>query len=324
MRLSLAFGVFAVALLVAGRAGAIACWLWLAGLSIVCAIWAPGLAPYFLFPALVAAPLLLTRVGNLTLFIAALVDLVIWLGLNQGSEPIIGAALASAVHRHRRLRAAPAPALAGAGERQGFCAMLSLILAFGLAVAAGLQPAYIEAAPQRLNLRYVESEGRAWWLAQPASRLPESLRAAASFSQMPQRIVEMGYAAPAGMAKYTPPSAMVTRQGDIVTLDIQAQGDGVMLEVPAAARLRAATVGGVTVAENEQRTSIVCGTPDCTTGRIILRLASSSPLSLDLRLYRRGLPPEGAKLLAGRGPLAVPSQGGDRTVLAAKIAIPAR
>ena len=78
----------------------------------------------------------------------------------------------------------------------------------------------------------------------------------------------------------------------------------------------------MTVAENEQRTSIVCGTPNC--GRIILRLASSAPLSLDLRLYRRGLPPEGAKLLGARGPLAVPSQGGDRTVLAAKIAIPAR
>ena len=131
-----------------------------------------------------------------------------------------------------------------------------------------------------------------------------------------------GYVAPAGAARHPAPSAHVTRLGDIVTLDLEAQGDGVMLDVPAAARLRAATVGGVTIPGDEKRTSIVCGTPDCS--RIILRLASSAPLSLDLRLYRRGLPPEGVKLLAARGPLAVPSQGGDRTVLAAKIAIPAR
>jgi hypothetical protein len=90
MRLSLAFGVFAIALLVAGRAGAVACWRSLAGLSIVCAIWAPGLTRYLLFPALVAAPLLLGRVSNLTVFVASLVGLVIWLGLNQGSEPIMG------------------------------------------------------------------------------------------------------------------------------------------------------------------------------------------------------------------------------------------
>jgi hypothetical protein len=326
MRLSLAFGVFAVALLVAGRAGAIACWLWLAGLAIVCAIWAPGLAPYFLFPALVAAPLLLVRVGNLTLFAASLVGLVIWLGLNQGSEPIMGLRLHPLFTVTAAFALLPLLPLLTPAKGKGFCAVLSLILAFGLAVAAGLQPAYSEAAPQRLNLRYVESEGKAWWLAQAASRLPESLRAAASFSQAPRRLVEMGYAAPAGTAKYAPPSATVTRQGDIVTLDIEAQGDGIMLEVPAAARLRAATVGGVTVAGDEKRTSIVCGTPDCTASRrrIILRLASSAALSLDLRLYRRGLPPEGAKLVAARGPLAVPSQGGDRTVLTAKIAIPAR
>jgi hypothetical protein len=324
MRLSLAFGVFALALLVAGRAGAIASWLWLAGLSIVCAIWAPGLTPYFLFPVLVAAPLLLARVNNLTLFIAALIGLVIWLSLNQGSEPIMGLRLHPLFTVTAAFALLPLLPLLAPAKGKGFCAVLSLILAFGLAVAAGLQPAYSTSAPQRLNLRYVESEGKAWWLAQPASRLPESLRPAASFSQAPRRLVETGYAAPAGTAKYAPPSAIVTRQGDIVTLDIEANGDGVMLEVPAAARLRAATVGGVTVAGDEKRTSIVCGTPDCTTSRIILRLASSAPLSLDLRLYRRGLPPEGAKLLAARGPLAVPSQGGDRTVLAAKIAIPAR
>src|SRR6185295_6237026 len=102
------------------------------------------------------------------------------------------------------------------------------------------------------------------------------------------------------------------------------EGHGVVVDVPAEARLRAATVGGVTIAEDEKRTSIICGTPDCGSVRMILRLASSRPLTLDLRAYRSGLPPQAAKLLAARGDSAVPSQGGDRTVLAAKIAIPAR
>jgi hypothetical protein len=321
----LGFGVFAVALLAAAYANATACWLWLAGLAILCSIWAPGAAPYFLFPCLVAAPLLLMRrARRLALFIAALAGLVIWLGLNQGSEAIMGLRM----HPLFTLTAAFGlmtllPLLADAADRR-FSAVLSLVLAIGLAVAAGLQPAYSESAPQRLNLRYVESQGKAWWLADPVARLPQSLRAAASFSQAPRRLVEMGYVAPAGAARYPVPSAIVTRLGDIVTLDIQAEGDGIVLDVPAAARLRAATVAGVTVAADGQRTSIICGTPDCGSARVILRLASSAPLAMDLTAYRRGLPPEGAKLLAARPSDAVPSQGGDRSLVAAKIAIPAR
>src|SRR5204863_5473378 len=91
LQLSPALGAFAVALLPADAPTATACWLWLAGLAIVCSIWAPGAAPYFLFPCLVAAPLLLVSgARRLALFIAALAGLVIWLGLNQGGEAIMG------------------------------------------------------------------------------------------------------------------------------------------------------------------------------------------------------------------------------------------
>ncbi|HKU66132.1 MAG TPA: M20/M25/M40 family metallo-hydrolase [Rhizomicrobium sp.] len=324
LRLSLSFGVFAMALLVAGRAGAIACWLWLAGLAILCAIWAPGLTPYFLFPALVAASLLWARARNLALFIAALAGLVIWLGLNQGGEAIMGLRLHPLFTVTAAFALLPLLPLLTAAKGKGPAAVLSLVLAVGLAVAAGLQPAYSRFAPQRLNLRYVESAGKAWWLADPVPRLPQSLRAAAQFSPVPRRMVETGYVAPAGVARYPAPSASVTRLGDIVTLDLKAEGDGVVLDVPADAKLRAATVGGITVLEHEKRTAIVCSTPDCGSVRMILRLGSSRPVMLDLRAYRSGLPPEGAKLLAARASLAVPSQGGDRTVLAAKIAIPAR
>ena len=324
MRLSLAFGVFAVALLVAGRAGAIACWLWLAGLSIVCAIWAPGLAPYFLFPALVAAPLLLARVGNLTLFVAALVGLVVWLGLNQGSEPIMGLRLHPLFTVTAAFALLPLLPLLSPAKGKAFSAVLSLILAFGLAVAAGLQPAYSRFAPERLNLRYIESEGKAWWLAGTVAHLPDSLRAAANFSATPRRVIEMGYVAPAGPARHAVPAASVSRDGDTVTLDLKTEGEGVALMVPAEAKLRSAHIGGVTMPGYEQRMSVVCGTQDCASARIILNLASSKPVTLQLLAYSAGLPPDGAKLLRARPPEAVPSQGGDRTIWAAKIAIPAR
>ena len=325
LRLSLMFGVFAVALLTACAADTTACWLWLAGLAIVCSIWAPGAVPYFLFPCLVAAPLLLASgAKGWAQFVAALAGLVIWLSLNQGSEMIMGLRMHPLFTATAAFALVPLLPLLADAKGRAVSAALSLVLAIALAVTAGLRPAYSEKAPARLNLRYVESEGKAWWLADPVARLPRSLRAAASFSQAPRHMVETGYVASAGAARYPAPLARVTRLGDIVTLDIQAEGDGVMLDVPAEARLRAATAGGVTIDGNEKHMSIICGTPDCAGARVILKLASSSPLALDLRVYRRGLPPEGAKLLAARPADAVPSQGGDRTVLAAKIAIPAR
>jgi hypothetical protein len=316
-----------VALLAARAASATACWLWLAGLAIVCSIWAPGAVPYFLFPSLVAAPLLLAtvwRARGLAVFLAALAALLVWLGLNQGTEVIMGLGM----HPLFTITAAFAltpllPLLAGA-RGNALSAALSLILAIGLAVAAGLRPAFSSAAPERLNLHYIESDGKAWWLAGTAARLPDSLRAVANFSAAPRRVVEMGYVAPAGPARYAPPSVSVSRDGDTVTLDLNTQGDGVTLMVPAEAKLRAVTIGDVTTPAYERRISIVCGTPDCATARFILQLGSPKPVTLELLAYRAGLPPDGAKLLNARPPEAVPSQGGDRTLLAVKIAIPGR
>jgi hypothetical protein len=327
LRLSLAAGAFAVALVAARGADAIACWLWMAGLAIVCAIWAPGAVPYFLFPALVAAVLLLvsTRGGRgFALFLAAMAGLVVWLGLNQASEAIMG------LRMHPLFMVTAAfglitllPLLAKA-QAKNISLTLSLVLAIGLAVTAGLQPAYSIVAPERLNLRYVESEGKAWWLADPVARLPDSLRASANFSATPRRLLEMAYVAPAGPVRYPAPTATVSRDGDTVSLDLKAQGDGAMLVVPAEAKLRAVTIGGITTRTSGQRISIVCGTPDCGSAHLVLQLGSSRPVDIMLLAYRAGLPPDGAKLLKARPPEAVPSQGGDRTILAAKIAIPAR
>jgi hypothetical protein len=327
LRLALGFGAFAVALPAARLAGGVACWLWFSGLAIACAVWAPGLAPYFLFPSLVAAPLLLATVHGgrgFALFVSALVALIMWIGLNAGGEAIMG------LKMHPLFMASAGfgllallPLLGGAKDwRLSFA--VSLLLALVLAVVAGLQPAYSARAPERLNLRYAEMDGKAGWLADPVTRLPDSLRAAANFSAHPERLVEAGYVAPAGAARNPAPGAAVSRSGDIVTLDLSAAADGVMLVVPAGAKLQALTIGGVTTQVSERRVSIVCSTPDCAHARVTLRLGSSQAVNLLLVALWRGLPPEGAKFLQARPPEEVPSQAGDGTMLAAKITIPAR
>jgi hypothetical protein len=329
LRLSLGFGVFAVALLVAGGAGAIAAWLWLAALAIICAIFAPGMTPYFLFPSLVAAPLLLATVWGgrgIVVFLAALPALVVWLGLNAGTEPVMGLKM----HPLFTVSAGFAlmtvlPLLAGVPRSaRNLSAVFCLLVSAGFAVVAGFQPAYSNTAPQRLNLRYVEIDGKAHWLADPVAHLPESLRRAANFSAVPQRIVETGYVAPAGAARYVPPQALVRRDGDTITLDLKTQSDAVMLVVPPEAALRSVTISGVTAAAGGQRTAILCSTPDCAQASMVLKFGSSRPVELLLLANKRGLPPQGARLLKARSPEAVPSHAGDSTVLAARIAVPGR
>jgi hypothetical protein len=324
MRLSLGFGVFAVAILCARGAGAIACWLWLSFLAIVCALLSPGAAPYFLFPSLVAAPLLLATVHSgriLALWVSALVAMLLWIGLTASTEVLMGLGFTGLFTVTAGFGLiAVLPLLKAPGW--GFSLAAALLLAVGLAVTAGLQPAFSIAAPQRLNIRYVEQDGKAFWLADPVEKLPTDLRAAADFSAVPRRLVERGYVAPAGTAQFPPPAATVSRKDAEVTLDFNAPGDAIGLLVPKDAQMQSLTLNGVTVAAPPRSLLVRCGTPDCSHARMVLRLASHTPLSLTLLSYRAGLPPEGAKLLKARPATAQPSQGGDITVLAAKLAVP--
>jgi hypothetical protein len=322
LRLSLALGVFAVALLAAQRAGAIACWLWFSGLAIAAAIWVPGLSPYFLFPSLVAAPLLLAsvRAGRpVAVFIAALAALIVWLGLNAGGE----ASLGLRTHPLFTLTAAFGlltllPLLRVAAQWR-WASGVSLALALVLAVVAGLEPSFSERAPERLNLRYVEEDGKAWWLADPVRKLSASLRAAASFEPTSPGLPDR---APAGKARFTPPSAAVHRIGNDVVLDLAAEGDGVALMLPREARIASVTIAGLTEPVGQRPVQIICGTPDCGRTRIVLHQAAAVPATLILNAQRRGLPPEGEKLLRARPSWAVPSQTGDRTVLVSRIRLP--
>ena len=329
LRLALAFGVFAVALMVSRGAGSISCWLWLSGLAVICAVFAPGLTPYFLFPSLVAAPLLLATIRGgrgPALFFVMLAGLVIWIGFNAASEPIMGLRMHPLFMLTAAFGLITALPLLARVKRWGAACAVSLVLAFALAITAGFQPAYSADAPQRINLRYVEIDGKASWLADPVPRLPDSLRAAANFSATPQSLPldTMAYVAPAGAARYPAPGAQVFRSGDIVTLDLKTDGDMVMLVAPVQAGLQSVTVAGVTTEVAGGQAIIACGTPDCAHARMILRLSSGEPLEVLLVSQRRGLPSGGAKLLTARGAEAVPQQQGDRTMLVGRVKIPGR
>jgi hypothetical protein len=324
MRLSLGFGVIAVAILCARGAGAIACWLWLSFLAIVCAVLSPGAAPYFLFPSLVAAPLLLATVRGgreIALWISAVVAMLLWIGLTASTEVLMGlgfTVLFTATAVFGLIAALPLLKAPG----WGLSSATAFVLSIGFAIFAGLQPTYSAASPQRLNIRYVEQDGKASWLADPVEKLPTDLRAAADFSAVPRRLVDYGYVAPAGTAQFPPPAATVSRNGADVTLDFNAPGDALGLLVPKEAQMQTLTLNGVTVTAPPSRLLIRCGTPDCSHARMVLKLASHAPLALTLLSYRAGLPPEGAKLLKARPATAQPSQMGDVTVLAAKLAVP--
>lgn len=325
LRLSLAFGVWAVALATARLSGAIACWLWLSALAVASALWLPGATPYFLFPSLVAAPLLLVTVRSgrePVLFVAAFAALVIWIGFVAIGEFVMGLQL------HEMFTASAAFGLIAVlpllRNVRGFALSLAISLAAALVLAgvAGLQPAYSVTAPERLNLYYVERDGKAWWVADPVRHLPQALRAAAHFSDRVQHLPVTGYSALAGMARFSAPNARVTRHGNDVTLEMDAPGNGVTLLLPRQVQLRSLTIAGIRAPAAGQVDTIICATPDCGRMRMTLHLDTSAPFEIVLRSVQRGLPPHGKALLQARPPEAVPSQAGDRTQLITKITVP--
>jgi hypothetical protein len=138
----------------------------------------------------------------------------------------------------------------------------------------------------------------------------------------PHGAPDRSYAAPAGPARFVPPSADVHRNGKDVVLDLAADGDGIALMLPQAAKIASITIGDITKEVGPHPVQLICGTPDCGRIRIVLHQASVVPASLTLNAQRRDLPLEGEKLLKARPSWAVPSQTGDRTVLVSRIDIP--
>ncbi|HVW73959.1 MAG TPA: M28 family peptidase [Rhizomicrobium sp.] len=326
LRLSLAFGVWTVALLTARLSNATACWLWLAALAIACAIWLPGAVPYFLFPSLVAAPLLLATVRGgrePALLVAALPALLIWIGFAAIGEQLMGLGLHEMFTASLAFGLVSVLPLLRKAWGLGLSCAVSLVLALVLAIVAGFQPAYSRGAPQRLNLHYVERDGKAWWVADPVAHLPDGLRATAHFSTGIEHQPMTGYVAADGAARFPAPDAQVSRQGHDVTLQLDAPGDALALLLPREAGLKSISIGGIEADAEGRVDTINCDTPDCGKMRMTLHLSTTAPFQIVLRSVRHGLPQQGAAIVKARPPEAVPSQGGDSTLLIRTIAIPA-
>jgi hypothetical protein len=311
--------------------GAVACWLWPSGLGVVTAALLPGISPYFVFPSLVAAAVLPFAVSRRALLLLpALASLIVWLGLLVQSEELLGLQahpLFTVPAAFALMALAP---LLGHMPRRRWIAWVCAtgVLALVFAVVAGLLAPYSPRAPQRLNLHYVESNGRAFWAFDPVRPVPAALKAAAAFAAQPRSFAGAGrfYAAPAGRARFPAPSATVRRQGGEVRLLLHASpaADIVSLTIPRRAGLVSATVAGQTFALKAGPLRISCATAPCRQAQIVLGVESSAPFSLLLTEERFGLPPGGAKLAAARGPAAVPSQFGDTTLLVTRLDIPGR
>ena len=342
LRLAFALGVFGTVLLIAPMATRPVTWLWFAALAIVVSIFLTGFAPYFLFPALVAAVLLLASARMpafrpWALLISALPALALWIGFVAQGEMLMGLQvppLFTVPATFGLLALIPLmPELGKAEWRAG------LGICFGgaivAAVIAGLQPAYSATAPLRLNINYIEDHihSHAFWAADARAPLPPPLRAAAKFGLKPEKpypgAFTDAYLAPAGAMRFAPPTAQVTQQNGRVTLHLQGSADAsqMYLVVPKAAGLAAFTINGkhftapVEWAKGDQ-ILIGCTTPDCRNATITLELSSKKPVTLGLAERRAGLPPFGKFLSTARPKTAVPSQLGEGTFILASVKLP--
>ena len=356
LRLSLAFGVAAVLLvasrLASARMTALSVWIWIALLGLATALYVPGFSPYFLFPALIAAPLLLAQsrargawtgaLGEAALFVAALPALAVWLALAAQTEQIQGLFLHPAFTVPAAMGAMTLLPLLAARPPSRRASVITLSVATAgaivLAVVAGLMPAYSATAPQRLNIDFVDDHDakQAKWVAETGAPLPASLRATMPFSSDAAAISPLlrqpGYSAPAGDLRFALPAATVvsrpTGQGRIVTLTLHSSTNAnrVVVVVPKDAGLVRVTLDGKVFVPslgnlNPAGTIIVCATDDCRAMTVTLDFASRKPVAVTVGEQRYGLPADGVKLVAARPATAMASQSGDTTVVYGKLVL---
>lgn len=327
LRLALFFGVWSVALLATWfGASVIDAWLWISGLSIAAAALVPGLSPYFLFPSLIAAIVLLVaarssdRVWHFAAWIGALACAFTWLNLAASGEAIMGLAahpLFTVSAGFALIALLPLMSRKSANPSMLISAGLALVFA----IVAGFLPAFSYASPERLNLHYVEERGHAYWVADPVRHLPESLTRTGKFSQItPLPLFGRGYRGDAGVAENAGPDADISHSGDRLTIALHGsrRADGMLLIFPAPLALE--SVDDRHFANMPPSTRLSCETPDCANATITLR--GKSPTSLDLVEMRRGLPAKGQALLRARPDDAVPSSAGDQSFLVQHITVP--
>lgn len=351
-RIALSFAVAGMALAMTSLAPphglARGAWMWLAALGILTAFFLPGISPYFLIPCLIAATLLLLaarsrnrwhgRLGQVSLLIAATVNLIIWFALVATGETLMGLKLHPLFTIPAALGLVALVPLAASEPLSPRTRRISVSLCFLIAVAAaaaaGLIPSYSDVAPQRLNLNYVEDHvrNRAIWAADAGAPLPDALRSAANFSATAEQAFpvafQKAYVAPAGKFQFAAPTANIKAAPKkiVVTLHGSKRADQMFLVIPKEAGLKAVAIHDWNIPTkrtdfNSGNTIIGCLTEDCRNISVTLDVAPEKPFDILFGERSFGLPPDGKKLLDARPSTAVPSQLGDGTVIVSKIGV---
>lgn len=345
LRVALTFGVCAIAFacsrMVELRRGGLAVWFWMSALAIVTAALVPGLSPYFLFPALIAALLLilasLTKWSGLTtqlaLLAAALPALIIWLSLCSAGESVMGLALHPlfTIPAAFGVMALLPLAFANAIPRRIWIGLTggTATLAVLLAIIAGLQPAHSAIAPQRLNITFIDDHisNKSSWAASAEAPLPVSLRKVAKFSNERVAVSPIpprhAYIAESGIARYAPPSviaSIVPNTGGrqvVLTLQGSSVADEMFVVVPKTAALKSVAMQDrrFDVSRNSGETIIGCLSRDCRNKSLALEFASAKPANIVIGEQRFRLPPDSAQLVAARPREATASQSGDTTIV---------
>ena len=362
MRIALGFGIFAMTLaasrMTTVRGAAASAWLWLAGLGVVTAAFLPGISPYFVFPGVIAAILLLATartksgwsgtVGQVAIFVSALASLLIWMPLVVQGETLMGLSL-------HELFTVPAafglvtvvPLLAAqpmtkTGWRV-FAGIFALV-ALCCSVSQGFEAAYSPQSPQRVNILYFEKAGAPphWiaataWKATGTAPIPKPLIDSVGFKFEEDAYGGLGlgsaYVAPAADTPVLPlPTARVTSDvkkdgARVVTLALNGSNDtsAMMLRIPKEALLQTLDLRGQRVVTSKDwsgDTMLECASRDCRDLDVTMTLGSTAPLTFDFAEQRYGLPSFGDRLKAARPKNAMPSQSGDGVILAGAVKVP--
>jgi hypothetical protein len=337
LRIAFGLGLFSLLLPFARFLKPSAVWLWMALLAVGTAGFLPGLSPYFLFPLLIAAPVLLLP-GELPVLVAALPAVVIFLRFAAMAEGIGGIVMHPLFSVPVVLGAMTLLPLLGTVPVKRL-AIGAAVASLAVAIVAGLMPTFSATLPQRLSVSLVDDHvtNRAVWSAQTPARLPGALRAAASFGDAPQknpfawsRTAE--WLAPAGEPRFDPPTAEVQSApegaGRAVILTLHGSDDArtMGLGVPNGSGLTAIEVGDyrfpVTEGASERGTLFLCASADCRTQSVTLHFSSTKAVDVMVKEQRFGLPVDGQAIAAARPPEAVPSQSGDTTEIVSSISVP--
>jgi Peptidase family M28 len=212
----------------------------------------------------------------------------------------------------------------------------SLVFIFGIA-ALKVSP-YSQFAPERLNLAYLQGASKAEWMAYPASnRLPQPLRAAASFTAVKQPILplerEGGFVADAPSLNLPPPQLSVLqttpepmrdRTEYRVRLRSPRGASEITLAFPPDSKVEKVFMESYAVRELRPQVlrylnnwhAYTLLTLPAAGAEMRFTLPDAPPIRALLVDKSFTLPLEGLFLLKARPETAVPSQDGDATIVA--------